>query len=83
MRAGYRECYGQWAGNPDGHAPDYTRCGYEVAHGMRFAQCQFKTVVDQTTKAIPPVAASTSAERTLDHDNHLQDAVTARTVPAT
>lgn len=42
----YPEAYGQWAGNPNGQAPDYSRCCHEVGRAMgrwtSFGQCSNK-----------------------------------------
>lgn len=37
----YKAKYGDWAGNPNGHAPDFSRCCEEVhSHdGWRYHQC--------------------------------------------
>lgn len=43
-RIGYDDRYGQWAGLPNGRAPDYTRCAASVYpdNSMISAQCRFR-----------------------------------------
>lgn len=41
----YKAKYGDWAGNPNGHKPDYSRCCeevYEQGRGMMTHQCARK-----------------------------------------
>ena len=41
----YPDKYGDWAGNPNGHKPDYNRCCFEVTSTERWArqyQCNRK-----------------------------------------